>query len=85
MYLIFFRLGYNIVISYEYFSQGKLDKSLKTIGVIENILSSIGSNDPFLKSIKVSLNHIVFSMKGHILLQLGLLETMVSIQQKYIL
>lgn len=74
-------MGYNIVICYEYFSKGKLKKALRTIYDIESIFSNIGSNDPFLKSIRVALNHIVFSMKGHILLQLGLLETMVSTQQ----
>lgn len=59
-----------------------MDKALITISDIENILSSIGNNDPFLKSIKVALNHIVFSMKGHIILQLGLFETMVCTSVK---
>uniref|UniRef100_A0A2S2PXU8 Uncharacterized protein n=1 Tax=Sipha flava TaxID=143950 RepID=A0A2S2PXU8_9HEMI len=58
--------GYNIVICYEYISKGNNDDALKIINDIENILSSIGNNDPFLKSIKVALNHITFSMKGHL-------------------
>jgi hypothetical protein len=62
----YFRFGYNIVICYEYISKGNNDDALKIINDIENILSSIGNNDPFLKSIKVALNHITFSMKGHL-------------------
>lgn len=63
---ICFRFGYNIVICYEYISQRNTKEALKTINDIENILSSIGNNDPFLKSIRVALNHITFSMKGHV-------------------
>ena len=65
--IIFFRFGYNIVICYEYVVEGKANKALEIIGEIENIISSIESNDTFLKSIKIALNHITFSMKGYLL------------------
>ncbi|XP_025203134.1 uncharacterized protein LOC112600180 [Melanaphis sacchari] len=58
--------GYNIVICYEYIAEGKSNKALDIIGEIEIILSSIGKNDQFLKSIKIALNHITFSMKGYL-------------------
>ncbi|KAE9544722.1 hypothetical protein AGLY_000264 [Aphis glycines] len=59
--------GYNIVICYEYIAKGNANKALNIIDEIENILSSIGNKDPFLKSIKIALNHITFSMKGYLL------------------
>ncbi|XP_060877932.1 uncharacterized protein LOC132950465 [Metopolophium dirhodum] len=59
--------GYNIVICYEYIAEGKPNKALEIIGEIENILKCIESNDIFLKSIKIALNHITFSMKGYLL------------------
>jgi len=65
--LLCFRFGYNIVICYEYITEGKKDKALEIIVEIEKILSTIGSNDMFLKSIRIALNHITFSMKGHLL------------------
>lgn len=74
----FFRFGYNIVICYEYINEGKTKKALEIIGEIETILSSVGSNDNFLKSIRIALNHITFSMKGY-LLKLCSNETMVCI------
>ncbi|KAF0762900.1 Uncharacterized protein FWK35_00020951 [Aphis craccivora] len=58
--------GYNIVICYEYIAKGKANKALNIIGEIENILSSIGDKDPFLKSIRIALNHITYSMKGYL-------------------
>ncbi|XP_026813262.1 uncharacterized protein LOC113553894 [Rhopalosiphum maidis] len=58
--------GYNIVICYEYIAEGKETKALNIISEIENILLSIGNNDPFLKSIRIALNHITFSMKGYL-------------------
>lgn len=76
MVIFFCRFGYNIVICYEYISQGKAKKALEIIYDIENILSTIGSNDQFLKSIKIALNHITFSMKGY-LLKLCSIKTMV--------
>lgn len=63
----FSRFGYNLVITYEYISKGETDEALKVIGDIESILSSIGSNDPFLKSIFTALQHITLSTKGHVL------------------
>lgn len=62
----FFRFGYNLVICYEYIAEGKANKALEIIDEIENILKCIGSNDIFLKSIKIALNHITFSMKGYL-------------------
>lgn len=59
--------GYNLVITYEHTCKGETDKALKVIDDIENILSSIGKNDPFLKSIEIALNHIVLSTKSYLL------------------
>lgn len=75
--IFFFRLGYNLVICYEYISKCQAKQALKTIGDLEDILVSIGGNDTFLKSIKIALNHIVYSMKGHVL-ELCLLKSNVS-------
>lgn len=65
-----------MVICYEYIAKEKTNKALEIIGEIENILKCIGSNDVFLRSIKIALNHITFSMKGY-LLKLCSNETMV--------
>lgn len=62
----FFRIVYNLVICHEYIIKEIFHEALKTIGYIEDILLSIGDNDPFLKSIRIALNHITFSMKGHL-------------------
>jgi len=68
LYVYSSRFGYNLVICYEYISKGETDKALKAIGDIEHdVLSSIGNNDPFLKSIQTALNHVTLSTKSHLL------------------
>lgn len=44
-----------------------MDQALQTIVDIEDILESIGSYDTFLKSIRMALDHITYSMKGYVL------------------
>lgn len=72
LFIICYRFNYDIVICYEYIVKGKLEEALEIINDIENILLSIGTNDKFLKSIRIALNHITFSMKGHVLKLYGL-------------
>lgn len=49
-----------------------MDIALEIINDIENILLSIEVQDSFLKSIRIALNHITFSMKGYVLTLCGL-------------
>jgi len=71
-----FRFGYNLVICYEYIAEGNVNKTLEIIGEMEKLLSTLGSNDTFLKSIRIALNHVTFSMKGY-LFDLCSIKTMV--------
>lgn len=74
--IILFRFGHNLVICYHYVSKGIPDKALEIIDDTENLLKSIGNKDSFLKSIKIALDHVTYSMKDHIL-KLCSLETKV--------
>lgn len=76
MIFFLFRFGHNLVICYEYVSKRIPDKALEIIGDMENLLKSIGNNDSFLKSIKIALDHVTYSMKGYIL-KLCSIETQV--------
>ncbi|VVC25425.1 Tetratricopeptide-like helical domain [Cinara cedri] len=59
--------GHNTVICHEYITQGIMDQAIKSIGYMEEIVLSITDNDEFLKSIRIALNHITFSLKGHVM------------------
>lgn len=64
---------------YECVSNGTTHKALEIISDMENMLESVGNNDPFLKSIKIAMDHVIYSLKNHVLLQLNSMETKVCL------